>query len=203
MNEPILMQHQDKPFNGDGFICKEFLSLKNKFKLNTAIETGSCFYVTSEWLGNNFEQVFTCEINYEYAKFGLHRVENMPNVKYAMIDSVSYIRDILPLIIKETDNCIYFLDAHWNDFCPLLDEINLIGEIKTNQPPIIAIHDFYTGNPEHGHDTYHGQPFTYEWIEPSLKVLESKLNCKYEYYYNSESEGANRGIIYLTPKKSI
>jgi hypothetical protein len=83
----------------------------------------------------------------------------------------------------------------------LLDEISLIGDIKTNQPPIIAIHDFFTGNPKHEHDTYHGQPFTYEWIEPSLKVLESKLNCKYEYFYNSESEGANRGIIYLTPKK--
>jgi len=201
MSEPVLMPFQSLPFNGDNYICNEFLKLKKQFGINTAIETGSCLYSTTKWLGDNFEKVYTVEINHDYAKHGYHKVENMPNVHAKIDSSVNWLNNLMSDVITKEDSCIFFLDAHWGDFCPLLGEIQAIAKIRSEFPPVITIHDFYTGNPSLGYDKYKGHPFNYDFIKPSLDMVQSALNCEYEYYFNTESEGARRGIIYLTPKQ--
>lgn len=199
MTAPVLMQFQDLPFNGDTFVNEEFIRLRDKFGINKAIETGSCLYSTTEWLGQNFDQVYTVEINPEFASFGVHKVQDMENVHTHIMDSLSFLRYLLP-VLRPTDKCLFFLDAHWGQHCPLLDELHEIANIKTGQPPIIVIHDFYTGDEALGYDEYNGQRFDYLWIEPSVKVLEQKLNCTYEHHFNTQAIGAKRGLIYLTPK---
>ena len=197
MSQPILMQYQDLPFNGDFHIGSEFLKLKDQYELNVAIETGSCFYVTTKFLAQHFEKVFTCEINEEYAKWGREGLPN--NVEAVIMDSVQYLTTTLKNQIKPEDRAIYFLDAHWLNHCPLIDEIKAIGDIKTDRPPVIAIHDFKTDNPEHGFDSYFGIDFDLNFISASMEILENKLGVTYSHYFNTESAGANRGIIYLTP----
>jgi hypothetical protein len=197
MIQPILMPFQDLSFNGDVFANKEFLVLKKKYKVKNVIETGSCFYSTTEWLSENFDKVFTCEINNEFAKYGYHKVAEKENVIALIDDSVSFINK---LEIAENERCLYFLDAHWGEVCPLLDELDAICKKTTTKPPVIVIHDFYTGNEELGYDSYNGQPFTYDWIQPHIKKIEESLACEYTYYFNDEAVGAKRGIIYLTPK---
>ena len=39
-DEPVLMPYQTLPFNGDTFVEEEFLKLKERFNLSTAIEGG-------------------------------------------------------------------------------------------------------------------------------------------------------------------
>lgn len=200
MSEPILMPYQSLPFNGDTYICQEFLKLKKEFNLNVALETGSCLYSTTKWLGENFERVYTVEINHDYAKHGYHKVKDMANVKTDISDSVFWLERVITTELKDEDRCIFFLDAHWGDFCPLQSELNKISLINTNQPPVIAIHDFYTGNEELGYDSYKGQPFVYEWLKPHFDYISHVTDCEYKHYYNTVAEGAKRGIIYLTPK---
>jgi len=200
MDKPILMQFQDLPFNGDTVIQDEFLKLKKDFNLTTAIETGSCFFSTTKWLSEKFESVYTCEINQEFAKFELENILKKENVFYKNQDSVEFLREILSGIVSEDERCIFFLDAHWNQFCPLLSELLEIANIKTKQPPIITIHDFKTNNEELGYDSYNGQDFTIDWIKPYIEIIENKLMTPYSFYYNEKAEGAKRGIIYLIPK---
>lgn len=196
--QPILMPFQDLPFNGDSYVCKEFLKLKEQFLLDCVIETGSCFYSTAKWFGENFDKVLTVEINEEFAKHGRHKVADMQNVFAGIGDSVDFISQ-LKILTDIDNNCIFFLDAHWNDVCPLLKELEAISKLSYKQPPIIVIHDFFTGNPALGYDTYKGQPFTYDWISSHINVLKKSFNCDYSFYYNTELEGAKRGVIYITP----
>lgn len=199
MSYPNLMPFQEQPFNGDSYICEQFLNFKNRFNINVAIETGSCLYSTTIWLAQNFEKVYTVEINENFAKHGFYKLKNYNNINYTLGTSLTFLNNILKNEIYEHDNCIFFLDAHWDSHCPLLDELNEISKIKTRNPPIITIHDFKTDDSNHGYDCYNGKCFDLNYIKDSVSYIETKLNCKYSQYYNTKSTGANRGIIYLYP----
>ena len=202
-NAPVLMPFQDLPFNGDTYAEKEFLKLKEQYGIKTVVETGSCFYTTTKWFAENFSSVLTVEINAEYAKYGIHKIKDMPNVKPHIADSVDFLLN-LPLDVSgnfSSERVLFFLDAHWEESCPLLNELISIASIhsKIIHPPVVVIHDFYTGNPELGYDSYNGQDFTYEWIQPCLRAIEHAYGCEYKHYYNENAEGAKRGIIYIVP----
>jgi hypothetical protein len=197
---PNLMPFQDQPFNGDNYVCQEFLKLKEIYNINVAVETGSCLYSTTSWLGDNFKRVYSVEINQEFAKHGVHKVSHKSDVHVFINDSIKWIESILPNHINTEDQCIYFLDAHWGDHCPLLEEILHISKIS-QKPPIIVIHDFYTGDPSLGYDTYKNQPFTWDWIKPSVDIVEENFGVKYLHYFNTQAEGAKRGLVYIIPNQ--
>jgi hypothetical protein len=117
----------------------------------------------------------------------------MPHVEAFIQDSVEFLKALPP-----KENAIFFLDAHWGDFCPLLSELEVIAKYNF---PIIAIHDFKVPNePTLGYDSINGQAFEYEWIKPSLDAIYGEGG--YDYYYNSNEKSTEikRGIIYITPK---
>lgn len=199
---PTLMPFQLNPFNGDEYIQQEFLNLKKKFNITSVIETGTCLAGTTIWLAENFNRVFTIEVNKTWLKIAINRIEAASvgdKVKAFLGKSEQVLDDIIKLY-SLTDNIIMWLDAHWAEACPLLDELNAIEQNKIK--PVICIHDFVVPNePALGYDSYGGQPFTFEWIKPYLdKIYGEGL---YEYFYNTneKSAGAKRGIIYITPKQ--
>lgn len=200
---PILMPFQELPFNGDTFICDEFLSIKSRFNIDTAIETGSCMFTTTKWLCENFDFVWTVEINPEYAEYGEHKIAEFSNVcSFVGVDSVNFINGLKDQI-KKDQICIFFLDAHWGANCPLLDELKGIANLNLHHPPVIAIHDFYTNHPDElGYDVYNGNALSKDYIDNALKMLELSYGCTYYSYFNTpdRSTGAKRGIVYLTPK---
>ena len=201
MTAPILMPFQDLPFNGDSFMEEEFLKLRDKYNLNVAVETGSCLYSTTKWLGENFSLVHTIELSEEYSKHGIHKVAAMQNVHTHLGDSVHHLQRLSELLSKE-DRALFFLDAHWGDNCPLLSELDALKNMKLALPPVIAIHDFYTGDENLGWDEYNGQRFEYIWIESKIRALEDAFECTYEHYYNTKAVNGMRGVIYLTPNVS-
>lgn len=201
MSAPILMPFQDLPFNGDSFVCKEFLKIKEQLGITVAVETGSCMYSTTEWLGKNFDRVHTAELNPDYAVHGKHKIADMSNVHPEIKDSVIFLKDLMSSLSKE-DRVLYFLDAHWGHHCPLIEEISVLLSSPTKLPPVIIIHDWYTGDERLGWDEYNGQRFEYSWIQPKIKELEDAHGCIYSHYFNSEAENGMRGLIYLIPHKS-
>jgi hypothetical protein len=79
-------------------------------------------------------------------------------------NSVDFIGGIASQLDERT---LFFLDAHWYNYCPLLDELAVIARHRL-RPAVIAIHDFVTGHPDQlGYDCYQSQPFTLEWINSS------------------------------------
>jgi hypothetical protein len=195
------MPFQDLPFNGDAFVCKEFLKIKEQLDITVSVETGSCMYSTTQWMGQNFNRVHTVELNADYAKHGAHKVADMQNVYPEINDSVLFLKELMGRLDKK-DRVIYFLDAHWGNHCPLIDELNVLTLSPTELPPVIVIHDWYTGDDRLGWDEYNGQRFEYSWIEPKIKDLENAHGCVYTHYFNTESENGMRGLIYLIPIKS-
>lgn len=186
------MNNFHNPFNGDHFIAKEFLNLKNKFNLNTAIETGTNKAHTTIFLASHFKTI-SIEIKPENYAISKNKLKDLNlSADLYLGSSEKVLNEILP---KIDDNTIFFLDAHWKEYCPLEDELKAIAKHKLK--PIIAIHDFKEPTNTLGYDSYNGQDFTFEWLEPRFK----EIYGRYNYYYNTpeKSVGCRRGIIYLTP----
>ena len=195
IKEPTLMQHQEGALNCDKYAQLEFLRLKELHNLEYAIETGTCLGYTTDFLCTNFIEVKTIEINATFINIAKdNRLNKYQNCKMFFGDSATQLGIMLEGM---TDKTFIFLDAHWGNHCPLKDELKQIANSKIK--PIIAIHDFLVPNhPELGYDSINGQAFTYEWLKEDIDAIYG-VN-QYEYHYNTISTGANRGIIYITPK---
>ena len=193
-HEPLLMPFQEKPFNADVQIQKEFLKLKKKYGLTCAIETGGCLGYTTMWLAENFERVKSIELNSTYYAIATNRLSNHKNVQVVMGDSAVSLH---PILSDVEDDTIFFLDGHWQNSVPLESELQQIASVGIK--PVITIHDFQVpDHPELGFDEYNGQPFSFEWLKPRFDAIYGENG--YERYYNSKAEGAKRGIIYICPK---
>jgi len=199
IEEPLLMQHQDGALNCDTFAEAEFKKLQKNFNLKVAIETGTCYGYTTAFLASIYEKVKTVEINNIYLNIAKHnRLNDLKNVECNLGSSPSKMPEMLKGCGSDT---FLFLDAHWsNEYCPLKDELQAIAD--TGIEPVIAIHDFVVPNhPELGYDKIGEQPFTYEWLKQDIDAIYGEDN--YNYHYNTKATGAMRGIIYITPKKSV
>lgn len=201
---PTLMPFQLTPFNGDEHIQKEFLKLKKDFNITTVVETGTCLAGTTIWLAENFNRVFTIEVNKTWLKIAINRIETAAvgdKVKAYLGKSEQVLDDIIKLY-SLTDNTIMWLDAHWSGACPLVDELKAIAQNKIK--PVICIHDFMVPDePELGYDSYAGQPFTFEWIRPYLDNIYGEGLYGYAYNTAEKAAGARRGIIYIAPMQTF
>ncbi|MFY8161627.1 MAG: hypothetical protein ACOVNU_09885 [Candidatus Kapaibacteriota bacterium] len=196
-NEINLMPYQWEEFNGDYYISQNFIKLKEQFNISHAVELGTCLGSTAIWLGKNFTKVDTIEINQDFGNIAKERIIE------AALDNVSIhignTTDILPLISIE-DNSIIFIDSHWYDVCPMIEELRIIADKGIK--PVIAIHDFLVPNEDNlGYDFIHNQSFNIQWITPYINAIYGVEG--YSYYYNSDLESTDikRGIIYITPKQ--
>lgn len=183
------------PFNGDTYLEKHFLDLKEKFGITRVIETGTFHGFTTKWLSENFQYVTTIESNISYISEIKKNIAGKENVDFRIGDSS---QDLKAAILANPNDLLIFLDAHWAKN-PVLRELDQIAECRIR--PVIAIHDFQVpDHPELGFDEYPNEKIVYnwEWIAPRIEVIYGVDG--YEKFYNSEATGAMRGCLFIIPK---
>lgn len=192
-----LMAFQYEPFNGDKFIQMEMAKLAIKYPDAILFETGTCLASSTLFLAKHFPMVYTIEANRRYYAYSMQRVQEaeVSNINLLLGQSEELLPKLLFNLTLPT-NVVFFLDAHWENFCPLLSELTAIA-IAGIANPIITIHDWKVPGSTLGYDTYNGQDFTLEWIEPYLQKIYPS-GFKYEYNSDEKSMGACRGIIYIS-----
>ncbi len=182
-------------FEGDRFLKEEFQKIIDRHKIGVLIETGSYLGSTTRQFASMAPIVVTIEINPEYYACAAEKCQGMETRHY-----LGNSADVLPEIlagINTNVKLLVFADAHWAAYNPLLDELKAIKE--SGFKPVIVIHDFKVpDHPELGFDSYAGQDYEWSWIEESVNNIYGKDG--YTYYYNSEAEGAKRGVIFIEPK---
>ena len=180
----------------------EFEKLVLKFDIKTIIETGTYLGDTTKTICSMVENVHTIESCYNNYLISVENLKTYKNIVLHFGHSQDILRTLIPQKIKKP--IMFFLDAHGEDYNPLLEELNIIG--KYAKDSIIAIHDFLVPNhSELGFDYF---PILQNGIKIGCTPLHFNLikhdikECfnGYNYYYNDISEGANRGIIYIYPE---
>jgi len=191
------MSEQIRAFNTDAKLAKRFLDFKKKYKIKSAIETGTYHGDTTKWLAENFENVYTVEYDQRYLDVAKQQISDYPNIHSYLGSSTDYLGKFL----DETKDCnsIIFLDAHWYAN-PVLQELDRIKE--SGLKPVLAIHDFKVPErPDLGYDEYPNQGIVYEWEWIKEKIEGIYGSDGYEIEYNTYSEQNMRGCIFILPKK--
>ena len=196
MTQQEYQEQNKKGFEGDTHLHNKFRTICDKFKINHIIETGTYHGYTTRHLAKWVDRVDTIEVvkeNFDTAKAHLSELKN---VHQHLGSSEKIIGELLKI---ESGNLFCFLDAHWQHYNPLIDELKAIKE--SGRKPIIAIHDFKVPNhPEFGFDVYKQTGIVYEWdwIKESIEAIYGVDGYKVQ--YNDKSVGAKRGVIFIYPK---
>lgn len=179
-----------KAFNGDTYMKLEFEKLIKEYGIKTIIETGTYKGDTTLVLADMVENVITVELSDTYFNENKERFSGIKNIHAVEGNSVDLLKSINPT------NALVFLDAHWNDYCPLLDELKAIS--NWTEKPVIVIHDFKVpDHPELGFDSYNGQDYDFGFIAVELLSI---YGFNFSHYSNTEASGSKRGVIYIEPK---
>lgn len=184
----------DWPFSGDVYLLQDILNLIEKFNIKTVIETGTWKGRTAQFLSGFCEKVYTIEISEEYFNEANY-LESSPNITRILGNSPEVLDKILPEIEQPV---LFFLDAHWGKYWPLLDELESIkrnGFFKS----VIVVHDIFNPlHPEFNYDSYEGVRLDWEYIR---RLINSIYSSNYEYFYNNETSGDKCGAVFIYPKE--
>ena len=194
---PRLMPYQEFPWNGDHFLAAEVLRLKKAHNIMSAIETGTCLGSTALWLAEHFAEVNTAEVNGRFFTIAVKRCEPLIGDDATML--IIHQKTSVEMM-RVVSAGLYWLDAHWNEHCPLLDELSLLAEQHGMHPmkPCIVIHDFQVPGTDFGFDSMpDGRPFNLELIAGHLDRIYGE--GKWRHSYPTEVAGAMRGWISIEP----
>ncbi len=213
-------------FNGDFFIKERIQELIDIFEIQAGIETGTYLGETTAELAQILPTVHSIEISptsHLQAKRNLDELNLSDKVSLHLGNSP----EVLGQILGSIDGPIlFYLDAHWQKYWPLQDELKAIAKLRKGKD-VIVIHDFFVPGSGLGYDSYLRVNF------PALKILEKvirhtfgphlsetlfkdRLDWNYISSFVEKIYGANRfelttnfrekatgsmrGVAYITPK---
>jgi hypothetical protein len=122
----------------DKQMVENTLLLKDKFGLNTIIETGTYIGESTQLLSTLFDKVYSCELF--YGRYVDRYTDLLKNDKVKLVEGSSV--DVLPNMFDEigNDKFILYLDAHEKSSLPLRDELQIVADYGFK--PVIIIHDW-------------------------------------------------------------
>jgi predicted O-methyltransferase YrrM len=154
------------PAYSDPQLLEWTLDLSKQFNLKTFCETGTYHGGTAQIVSQYFDKIITIESNPDSHQIASNNLKDIQNCNLYLGNSPEIMSQCLE---KNNSSIFFFLDAHWEYYWPLLDELKVIKE--KNLKPVIAIHDFYVpdenGNAKFAFDSYHGQPLNFTYINIS------------------------------------
>ena len=183
-----------KPAYSDPELLNWTLNIAQKFNLTTFLETGTYKGESAKIVSQYFQKVITIENNHDNYKDAVYNLKDVINCKPYFGNSP----EIMNIVLEEySNNTFFFLDAHWDEYWPILDELKIIKNKKIK--PVIAIHDFFVPDEnkqaKFGFDSYNNQPLDINYIKNALNEIYDGI---FKVKYSSTSE-TNSGVVYICP----
>lgn len=175
--EPDSWRLGQAAFNFAPDIAPFFLFLKQAYKIDTVIETGTNVGATTLYFSLLFDNVHTIEIDPHFYKEALENLKMTPNVKCHLGDSKKILPELLPSL--KNNRLLFYLDAHWHNDFPLNKEIRIIAETHKNNC-ILVIDDFQVkGREDLQFDAWGEESCTFVSIRPALETLFTDYTVHY------------------------
>lgn len=133
--------------------------IKKAFDLDTFVEGGTFKGETSKAMSSQFSKVYTIEnSDYCYA-IAKENLSNYSNVELLKGDTRTHLKSI----VKDNDNMLFWLDAHWSggetygeeDECPLIEELKIIYDSKKHFVILIDDARLFAAPPPSPHKIEH------------------------------------------------
>ncbi len=164
-------------FNYAPELTPVFALLKRDFHIDVAVETGTSQGSTTTLFSLLFDEVHTIEIVESVYYQTQKRLSGIDNVHCHLGSSEAVLKELLPSL--KDKRILFYLDAHWQSYWPLLDELEEISKTHKDNC-IIVIDDFKVpGRPEIAYDSYGNHACSHGYIKKNLQ----KVFTNYAIYY--------------------
>jgi predicted O-methyltransferase YrrM len=167
---------------------------KEEYRLDVVIETGTFEGDTAILLSYLFDTVHTIEVSEVFYEIAKNNLALRKNVVCHMGRSEGVLAKLLPTLKHQ--RLLFYLDAHWEEYWPLLDELEEISKTHRDRC-VIIIDDFKVPSHSHiGYDSYAGKECSLEYIQSSL----DKIFTEYHYCYLIPRDVDSRAKCVIFPK---
>jgi hypothetical protein len=142
------------PFNGQRQRTAAVRAMFEAIPFGAVIETGTFRALTTRFLCRLTEApVATIEINERYHAYSRQRLAGQANVYPFLGDSPAVLRLLAADAAWTGTPTFFYLDAHWLDNLPLVDELRIL---KESWPSFVAVIDDFKvdDDPGYGYDDY-------------------------------------------------
>lgn len=164
-------------FNSAPEIIPFFALLQKNYNIDIAIETGTFKGQTTKLFASLFKEVHTIELKEEMYREAKPKLGQFSNIQCHLGDSAVVLNYLLPPL--KDRRILFYLDAHWYNFWPLLDELDTIAKNHKDNC-IIVIDDFKVPTrPEIPYDIYGNHECSFEYIKEKL----DSVFTDYEYCF--------------------
>ena len=158
------------PFNGQTARQALFIDLLAKTGPHAIVETGTFLGTTTEFMSQTGLPVFTIEAHPRHYGFAHARFWRKRNVKLLYGDSRTGLHELFDGALHPLSKftIFFYLDAHWNDDLPLMEEIDIIfGHCPM---AVVIIDDFEVPfDSGYGFDDYGpGKTLVADYIKPAI-----------------------------------
>ena len=175
-------------FNVDPLLVERFVRYHSKYRFACAVETGTFKGHTTVGLARLIPKVFTVEIDPVLHEQVQPRFSCYPNITSLLGNSPDVLKKIQPQLAYPL---FAYLDAHWEGYWPLRDELRLLFALK--QPQLIMIHDFRVPGRDFGFDSYQGSACDLDFLGD---ILPHGV-CRYAFNDRTAAQSANRGVLFI------
>ena len=180
-------------FGFDVHHALEACYLIHHYQCDAILETGTNSGDTTEFLAKMFPSlpVLTCEIEQKYVDVACIRLDKYDNVNVYLQSSEKFLAQYshkfnLPFV---------FLDAHWQDYWPLQDELNIV------KSGVVCVDDCDIDDIAFGFDAYNGIVCNPEMIRKALggdvNVYTNNPHSKYAFPCMQKARRGGRGYYVL------
>jgi len=188
-------------FNGQISKQQIFQRIISEYKLAAVIETGTYTGLTTYYMSEQLPDtsIHTIELDRFSYLAAKARLECSANVTLYNDSSETAIKDVIRNLCPLNDSTIFwYLDAHWNPYCPLVDELLFISQLSCRN--IIMIDDFLVADDlGYGYDSYEADDGSKMTLSLDYIIERNCQLGKLRYYYplikSSHDTGSRRGTV--------
>lgn len=191
-----------RSFNCDLCVQHDVERVISALDIKYGVETGTYNADTTLFLANLLKGVKTIEINKNQVDVCKKILKDNSNVEIFCGNSGEILKDVIVGI--PTDNVVmFYLDAHWNGYWPLLDELKEISK-HFNNNAFIVIDDFQVPGKQLGYDSYAQGANNLNYVSSSLAEcgeLFIFFNNHTKVVDKLNSDRGTAGKLYAIPRK--
>jgi hypothetical protein len=126
--------------NGQRVRQSIFHRILTEIAIGQIIETGTFRGTTTEYFAKAGIPIHSIEVSGKFWQYSKLRLRSLDNVTLYHGSSISQLPEICRRLTTLESPTFVYLDAHWNDYLPLRDEIEILSELLPKS--VIMIDDF-------------------------------------------------------------
>ncbi len=180
-------------FNGAADIGPMFEKLQQDYQITTVIETGTFQGKTTAFFGQHFQEVHTIDISPTYYNQSKQALSSFSNIHFHFGSSDKVLAQLLPSMKDRF--ILFYLDAHWNEFWPLRDEIEQISKTHRNNCIIVVDDVKVPGRTDVPFDAYGPHECSYEYVKDKIE----KVFDHYTIHYLIPNNPSLRAKLLILP----